>query len=161
MKQNASPPSRTIQIITWVFGGITLAFFVAGFFQPLMFLAVLFLLLIGVYCYFFWSAVAYELSGDTLTVFFRARRKTFRSVIRCSPIQERLPRLTIRLCGNGGIFGGSGIFWNRRYGVFRVYVTRSQPPDLVLVETSARKIIISPEDPSGFVEFGNPAGGAT
>lgn len=156
MKQNASTLSRTIQIVTWVFGGFTLAFLVAGFFQPLMFLVALFLILIGAYCYFFWSAVAYELSDDTLTVFFRASRKQFRPVIRCSLIEGRLG-MGIRLCGNGGVFGGSGIFWNRRFGVFRAYVTRSQPAELVLVETNQRKIIISPEDPSGFVQVGNPA----
>jgi hypothetical protein len=160
MKQNASTPSRTIQIVTWVFGGITLAFFVAGFLQPLLFLAALFLLLIGAHCYFFWSAVAYELRDDTLVVFFRASRKTFRPVDRCSLIEARLG-MGIRLCGNGGVFGGSGIFWNRRYGVFRAYVTRSQPSELVLVETNTRKIIISPEDPAGFIRFGNPASGAT
>jgi hypothetical protein len=160
MKQNAATPSRAIQITTWVYAGITLAMFVAGFFEPLMFLVVMFLLLIGLHCYFFWSAVAYELSDDRLTVFFRASRKSFRPVIRCSQIQERPLRLTIRLCGNGGVFGGSGIFWNRRYGVFRAYVTRSQPLQLVLVETSNQRIIISPEDPSGFAESGNPAGGA-
>jgi hypothetical protein len=159
MKQNAPTPCRAIQITTWVFGGITLALFVAGFFQPLMFLAALFLLLIGVYCYSFWSAVAYELSDDRLTVFFRASRKAFHPVTRCSQIQERLSRLGLRLCGNGGVFGGSGIFWNRRYGMFRAYVTRCQPSELVLVETRTQKIIISPEDPAGFVRFGNPAGG--
>lgn len=150
MKQNAATPSRTIQITTWVFGGITLAMFVAGFFEPLMLLAALFLLLLGAYCFFFWSAVAYELSDETLTVFFRASHKRFRPVIRCSLIEGRLG-MGIRLCGNGGIFGGSGTFWSRRFGVFRAYVTRSRPSELVLVETRTQKIVISPEDPGAFV----------
>jgi hypothetical protein len=157
MKQNAPTPSRAIQIVTLVCGGIMLAFFVAGFFEPPMFLAALFLLLIGCYCYFFWSAVAYELSGDTLTVFFRASRRQFRPVIRCSLIDGRLG-MGIRLCGNGGVFGGSGIFWNRRFGVFRAYVTRSKPSELVLVETATRKILISPEDPAGLVGYAKSAG---
>ncbi len=117
--------------------------FGVGFFEPLVFLAALDLLLVGAYCYLFWSAVAYELNGGTLTVFFRASRKSFRPVVRCSLIEHPFG-FGIRLWGNGGLFGGSGIFWSRRLGVFRAYVTRSGPSELVLVETPAKKVLISP-----------------
>jgi hypothetical protein len=57
----------------------------------------------------------------------------------------------IRLFGNGGLFAGQGFFWNRMFGLFRAYVTSARPADLVLVETTNRKILISPRDPQAFV----------
>jgi hypothetical protein len=125
---------------------MTVAVFAAVPFVPALFLVGALLLAILLVCYFFWAPVAYELADDTLTVFFRASRKRFDGVTRCSLIAKRLPWLTIRLWGNGGVFAGAGIFWNRRYGIFRAYVTRSKHTELVLVETKRRKIIISPED---------------
>jgi hypothetical protein len=84
-------------------------------------------------------------------VCFRARRKQFDGVRRCSLFTERIARPTLRLCGNGGVFAGSGIFWNRRLGVFRAYVTRCKHTEWVLVETNRQKIVISPADPQGWV----------
>jgi len=57
----------------------------------------------------------------------------------------------VRLWGNGGLFAATGIFWNKEYGVFRVYVTSARHQDYVLVATRTRKILISPEDPAQFV----------
>ena len=48
--------------------------------------------------------------------------------------------------GNGGLFAGSGIFWNRTYGMHRAYITSTKPEDLVLVETTDTRILISPQD---------------
>lgn len=147
MKQNAPTPSLPIKIVTVVYIALTVALLVGGCFFPLTLLVGGLLALLGLYCYLFWSPVAYELADNTLTVFFRASRKRFDGVTRCSLITERLPRLTLRLCGNGGLFAGAGIFWNRRYGIFRAYVTRTKHTELVLIETNRRKIIISPENP--------------
>jgi hypothetical protein len=38
------------------------------------------------------------------------------------------------------------------FGLFRAYVTSIRASDLVLVETTNRKILISPRDPEAFVE---------
>jgi hypothetical protein len=58
---------------------------------------------------------------------------------------------TLRLFGNGGLFAGSGIFWNRQLGVFRAYVTTSNRDHHLLVVTGKTKILISPADPRGFL----------
>ncbi len=151
MKQTAPTPGLAIQIVTAIYIALTVGALVAGFFQPVARLVGAILAALGLYCYWFWSPVAYELENGALTVCFRASRKRFDGVTGCSLITERLPCLTFRLCGNGGVFAGSGIFWNRQFGVFRAYVTRSKPTELVLVETARQKIIISPADPQGFV----------
>lgn len=151
MTQKAPPPCRAIRIITALYVAATVGAFVAGCFSLPALLVGGLLALLGFYCYVFWSPVAYELADNTLTVFFRASRKRFDGVTRCSLITERLPCLTIRLCGNSGVFAGAGIFWNRRYGIFRAYVTRNKHMELVVVETQRRKIIISPEDPQAWI----------
>lgn len=152
MKQNAPPPNRTIRITTAIYIAITAACFIGAVYQRYLLVPALVLILLGAYCYWFWSPVAYELDGNTLTVRFRGSRSTFPGVTRCSRIQERFSFLTLRLCGNGGVFAGSGIFWNKRMGIFRAYVTRSQPDELVLVESRRGKVVISPEDPAGFLD---------
>ena len=151
MKQNAPTPCRSIKVITTVYILLTIGVLVAGFFQPVTLLVGAILAAIGLYCYWFWSPVSYELEDSTLTVFFRASRKRFDGVTHCSLIDRRLPWLTVRLCGNGGVFAGSGVFWNKRYGVFRAYVTRSKHTELVLVETAKTKILISPADPQAWL----------
>lgn len=124
----------------------------AGFFDRKLFVPAGFLLLLGAYCYWFWSPVAYELKLRSLTVFFRVGRKTFPLVKQCLRMDQTLSVwTTIRLWGNGGVFAGSGIFWNKELGVFRAYVTRGKPHDLVLIETVGSRIVISPEDPASFV----------
>jgi hypothetical protein len=151
MKQTAAKTSLEIRIITLMVLLGTAAFLVASAFD-LWFLAPgAFVGLVSVLCYLF-APVSYELSGGRLTVFSRVGRREFGPVVGCSQVPERIPFATIRLLGNGGLFAGTGIFWNRTYGVFRAYVTSSRHSDMVLVETETRKILISPEDPKTFVE---------
>ncbi len=45
--------------------------------------------------------------------------------------------------GNGGLFAGTGIFWNRQWGLFRA-CNHIQSSTLVLVETATSKVLISP-----------------
>jgi len=59
---------------------------------------------------------------------------------------------TIRLWGNGGVFAGTGIFWNKLYGVFRMYITHAKQSEFVVVETERQIIVISPENPKIFIE---------
>lgn len=75
MKQNAPTPSLTIKIVTSAYIALTVGLLVSGCFFPLTLLVGGLLVLLGLYCYLFWSPVAYELADNTLTVFFRASRK--------------------------------------------------------------------------------------
>lgn len=50
----------------------------------------------------------------------------------------------------GGFFGTQGIFWNRNWGRFRAYVTDDRNT-VELILRSGRRILVSPDDPAGFV----------
>jgi len=56
---------------------------------------------------------------------------------------------SIRCFGNGGIFGISGLYYSRREGTFRAFVTNTTRT--VLLKFSSRTILLSPDDPKLFV----------
>ena len=57
---------------------------------------------------------------------------------------------SIRLFGNGGVFCFIGHYRNGVIGRYRAYVTH--PKNAVVLEFGARTIVVSPDDPSAFVE---------
>lgn len=60
----------------------------------------------------------------------------------------------IRLAGSGGAFGWYGWFWRKGTGRYRAYVTdRAQ---LVLCNGPDGLVVISPDDPAGFVSAAQP-----
>jgi PH (Pleckstrin Homology) domain-containing protein len=59
-------------------------------------------------------------------------------------------RGSVRLFGNGGLFGISGWFWNRRIGRFRAYAT--DPGRVVLLRyRDGRKVVVTPHDVQHFI----------
>lgn len=84
-------------------------------------------------------------------------------VVRRSIWTNRIPLATIRsatrdpeackgafkLIGNDGLFAMHGLFRSSRLGKFNAFVT--DPANAVILELGARKVVISPENPSRFV----------
>ncbi len=162
IRQPAAPTGRAIKVITAFVLALNAALYVGAFCQRVLHVPAIALLMPAMIvtvtiavCYFLWTPVSYELSNGELRVAFRIGRKRYGPVARCTRVESPLG-FTLRLFGNGGLFAGSGIFWNRRWGVFRAYVTTDKPVTLVLVETEKTKILISPEDPRQFVEHAPP-----
>jgi len=57
---------------------------------------------------------------------------------------------SLRLLGNGGLFGISGWFWNRRIGGFRAYAT--DPGRVVLLRyRNGKKVVVTPHDVQHFI----------
>ncbi len=62
----------------------------------------------------------------------------------------------IRVLGDGGAFGYYGLFYNRKLGAFRAYVTRTD--SLVLIRRKNHDpVLLSPRDPAAFIEQINKA----
>ena len=148
MTQATAPMSPAIKVIT----GLVLAMTVAMLLIAVKFGALLWgsglLAAVTLLCYLY-APIAYELTGDQLTVQFRLGQKVFPAVTGCETLSAR-PPMGMRLWGNGGLFAATGIFWNQAYGVYRAYVTSARYQDYVLVATRTRKILISPENPGEF-----------
>ena len=150
MTQAAAPMSPAIKVIT----GLVLAMTAVMLLVAVKFGALLWgsglLAAVTLLCYLY-APIAYELTGDELTVQFRLGQKVFPAVTGCATLSAR-PPMGLRLWGNGGLFAATGIFWNQAYGVYRAYVTSARYQDYVLVATRTRKILISPENPAEFVQ---------
>ncbi len=150
MKQRVAATSLSIKVVTVFILLLTLVMIIAAIFISALIWAAITLIIIVVLCYLY-APVAYVLEKNQLVVIRRINRKIFGPVIKCSSIEHDKPSFGIRLWGNGGLFAGTGIFWNKQYGIFRAYVTTGKRAHLVLVETATDKIIISPEYPEQFL----------
>ena len=142
--------SSAIKVITGIVLVMTVAMLVAAVKVCSLLFGGAVLATIVILCYLY-APIAYELTGDQLTVQFRIGQKVFKAVTRCETLTAR-PPMGLRLWGNGGLFAATGIFWNKAYGVYRAYVTSARYQDYVLVETRTQKILISPENPEEFVK---------
>jgi hypothetical protein len=149
MTQATAPMSAAIKFITGIVLVMTVALLIAGLKVCGLLLGGAILGAVVGLCYLF-APVAYELTGDQLTVRFRVGQKVFPEVTGCQTLTAR-PPMGLRLWGNGGLFAATGIFWNQAFGIFRAYVTSARYQDYVLVETRTRKVLISPENPEHFV----------
>jgi hypothetical protein len=109
---------------------------------------ILFVIIAGCYLR---APVNYEVLPEGLIVHFRLGQKSFGPIVKVTPVGESTG-WSLRLWGNGGLFAGTGIFWNRTWGVFRAYVTTSDRSHLILLETKNGKVLISPEHPAEVVK---------
>lgn len=150
MKQHVAPTGLSIKIVTGFILLLILAMFIGSIYEPVLVWPALFLSFIVLMCYLY-APVSYILEDNQLIVVRRINSRAFSPVIKCTSIEHDKPSFVLRLWGNGGLFSGSGIFWNRKYGVFRAYVTTGKRSYLVLVETPGGKVIITPENPAQFL----------
>jgi len=154
MMQITAPTSLSIKIITSLVLILTAVLVLGVFFITELLWAGLILTTVVLYSYLS-SPISYELNADQLTINFRKNNKTFSPVIKGTLIEEDKPSFSLRLWGNGGLFAATGIFWNKKYGIFRAYVTTGDKSFLVLIETPDTKIIITPEKPNEFISYFN------
>jgi hypothetical protein len=149
MTQGTARMSRAVKVTTVaVLVGTAICAVAALYIPPLAYAATV-LMLVSVFCYLT-APVGYELEGGRLTVFTHIGRTVFAPVVGCSRV-DRTIYWGVRLFGNGGLFGGTGFFWNPRFGVFRAYVTSARSSDMLMVDTPGRKVLITPEDPETFI----------
>ena len=66
------------------------------------------------------------------------------------PVTSKELGFGIRTFGSGGFFGYFGKFYYRNHGTITLYAT-DRSKMLLITLTNDRKIIISPDDPSGFL----------
>jgi hypothetical protein len=97
------------------------------------------------------TPIAYEISNRTLIVRFRLGSKEFGPITDCKPVPEKIG-FSLRLWGNGGLFSCAGCYWNRRWGLFRMYSTTFDRTAQLLVETETHKVVVSPKDTALFIQ---------
>jgi len=150
MKQKVAKMDLSIKIVTSVVFILMVGFFIASIYINGLIIAALIMLIILIFCYLY-APTSFEISDSRLIVYRNYGKIEFNHITGCRAIEKKVP-FTIRLWGNGGVFAGTGIFWKRLYGVFRMYITHAKQSEFVVVETVRQIIIISPENPKVFIE---------
>jgi len=103
-------------------------------------------------CYLYRST-GYQLTADQLIIHRPYKNKIIqRTQIRKAELLEKgALKWTVRVFGNGGLFGYSGKFTNTRIGVMTWYATRTN--NMVLLRMhDGRKIVITPDNPKEFID---------
>lgn len=92
----------------------------------------------------------YRLTGTTLEIERPLWTTTFAlaDLVSVAGDSEAL-RGSLRLFGNGGLFSVTGIFWNKRLGLFHAYGT--DPDRAVVLRFRKRTIVITPDDTQRFI----------
>ena len=70
------------------------------------------------------------------------------SILGVSAAEDGLLRRSLRLMGTSGYYGYYGLFWNRKLGKYRAYVTRTK--NLLALKTEKGIYVLSPDDPEDF-----------
>ncbi len=63
-------------------------------------------------------------------------------------------RRSIRLCGNGGFFSFTGLYWKKPLGRFQAFVTDLNRT--VVLRYAGRTVVVSPDDPEQFARDVSP-----
>lgn len=98
------------------------------------------------------SVRGYELRGNSLVVF----RPGWRTRLPLTEVQSVVhqPDATqgsIRIFGNGGLFGFIGLFQNQQLGRYRAFATDFS--NSVVIRMPARTLVVTPGDPGAFTEL--------
>ena len=105
-----------------------------------------------------WAPRGYTLEGGTLFIHRlvgTVRIPLERAQVRLASTEDL--SATIRLFGNGGLFGYYGLFTTAKLGKCTWYVTdRSKA---VVIVTTARTVLVSPSDPTAFLSATGAHGG--
>ena len=95
--------------------------------------------------------LGYTITEDAIWV----RRLLWRTRVERSGLQsaEYVPKVmnrSLRTCGNGGGFSFTGWYWSKPLGFYRAFVTDLNRT--VVLRFEKRTVVVSPDDPEGFVE---------
>lgn len=99
-----------------------------------------------------YRTVGYRVDADAITVLRPAggRRFALAAIADVRFPAAKPPGAVFGLWRVDGIFGSHGVYWNKAWGRFRVFVTN----DANRVEIRLRdggRVLLSPDDPAGFV----------
>jgi Bacterial PH domain len=152
----SAPWSRSVRVATVASVAGLLVMVLAGVFAGPRQLAVLRGALVGVPLAVLLATLPFMVRGYVLTEsHIEVRRLGWSSVLPLAGLiavtgQPEGFSGSVRLFGNGGLFGISGWYWNRRIGRFRAYAT--DPGRMVLLRyRDGSQVVVTPHDVQHFI----------
>ena len=158
MRQFSAPWSRFLKVMSTIITVIIcVAFWLAApisseveSFSFQLFLAILPVVILGSSAIFIIRR--YEISNDDIEIVrIIGRTKYALDNIESIESNPKATELSIRTMGNGGLYSISGFFRNKQLGAYRAYVTDAENC-VVIKRKKGSPIVISPDDPTEFVE---------
>jgi len=154
--QFSAPWSRSVAAVTTVAVLVLLLVILAGLLAGPRQLLAWRVAMIGVPLAVLLGSLPFMVRGYVLTeTHLEVRRLGWRSLLPLADLvavtgEPQGLRGSLRLFGNGGLFGISGWFWNRSIGRFRAYAT--DPDRAVLLRyRDGSKIVVTPHDVQHFL----------
>lgn len=152
----SAPWSRSVRVVTGASLAVLSLILLAGLFTGPQELPLWRVAMVGVPLMVLLGALPFMVRGYVLTEsHIEVRRLGWSSVLPLAGLvavtgePEGLSG-SVRLFGNGGLFGISGWFWNRRIGRFRAYAT--DPGRVVLLRyRDGSKVVVTPHDVQHFI----------
>lgn len=83
-----------------------------------------------------------------------------RDGLRSATFEPRAMRWSIR-CGNGGFFSITGLYWSKRLGLYRAFVTDLRRTVVLRYTGRRRTVVVSPSSPEEFVQALVPTQGTS
>ncbi|MBO9619008.1 MAG: hypothetical protein J7539_08240 [Niabella sp.] len=98
------------------------------------------------------SVTYYQINNEALSVCRPFGKKQFpiTTLTSATIIDPKLLRWSWRVFGSGGLFGYYGRFSNKHFGMMTWFLTRRNKVVYLQLE-NGKKIMISPDDPEGFI----------
>jgi hypothetical protein len=151
-----APWSRPLRLTTAASAALLLTVMLAGLFTGPRHFLVWQLAMVGLPLVILLGALPFMVRGYVLTErHIEVRRLGWSTVLPLAGLvavtgEPEGLRGSVRLFGNGGLFGISGWFWNRRLGRFRAYAT--DPNRAVLLRyQDGKKVVVTPNDVQHFI----------
>jgi hypothetical protein len=152
----SAPWSRSLRLTTAASVALLLTAMLAGLLTGPRQLLVWKVAMVGVPLVVLLSALPFMVRGYVLTeTHIEVRRLGWSTVLPLAGLvavtgEPEGLRGSLRLLGNGGLFGFSGWFWNRRMGRFRAYATDTGRV-VLLRYRDGRKVVVTPHDVQHFI----------
>jgi hypothetical protein len=152
----SAPWSRSLRLTTAAAVSVLVALMLAGLLMGPRQLLVWQVAMVGVPLAVLLTSVPFMVRGYTLTEsHIEVRRLGWSTLLPLAGLvavtgEPQGLRGSLRLFGNGGLFGISGWFWNRRIGRFRAYAT--DPGRTVLLRyRDGKNVVVTPHDVQHFI----------
>jgi len=155
---------KSVKITTFIFVGL---FLLIGTVLMILFIVSLFeepfnrksimlpIVTLGLFGLLYWvfaeRTIGYEILSEGVKIVkgndYEVIKKD--TILEVKTIEYRDLRFSVRTFGNGGIFGFSGSFTNKKNGDMTWYFTRKDK--LVMIVTQKHKFVLSPDDRELFI----------
>lgn len=101
---------------------------------------------------YFWHIKNYEVTESGIVIHRPIGSKLigFSNIKHVDNVKNDDLGFLLRLFGNGGLFGFTGLFKSRFYGDLTFYATQKR--NYIIVETNLKKYVLTPDEPLEFVK---------